>query len=411
MKEVLIKIEGEEWKKAQEKAFSKLNKEAKIDGFRPGKAPKDMYIKKYGMSSIYMEAAEMVLEKAYDEMLKEVGELVIVAQPEINVSAVTDEYVEFKFELTLKPEVKLGKYTNLGVKKEEVKVTKEEVEQAITNMRERYTENVIKEGEVALNDIAVIDFEGFKDGIAFDGGKGEDYSLQIGSNTFIPGFEEQVIGMRKGEEKEINVTFPEDYHAEELKGQPVVFKVTVKEIKEQKLPELDKDFFEDLGMEGITTKEELANQLEENIKAHKEADAENKYIDELLEKAAENTEVEIPEVMINDEIDRMIKQYEEHMKMQGISLEMFYQFTNSNEEALRKQMKKEATNRVTYRLMLEEIAVSEKIEITDEEALEEANKLAEKYQMEKDEFLKMFGGLEMIKYDQKMRRAIEVLKK
>jgi len=410
-KEVLIKIEGEEWKKSLDKAFKKLNKDAKIDGFRPGKAPKEMYIKKYGMTSIYMEASELVLEKAYEEMLKENEGETIVAQPEINVSAVTDEYVEFKFVLTLKPEVKLGKYTGLGVKKEEVKVTKKEVEEAIDNMRQRYTENVDKDGEVAQGDVAIIDFEGFKDGVAFDGGKGEDYSLKIGSNTFIPGFEEQIIGMKKDEEKEINVTFPEDYHAEDLKGQPVIFKVKVKEIKEQKLPELDKDFFEDLGMEGITTKEELAKQLEENIKTHKEADAENKYIDDLLEKAAKNTEVEIPEVMIKEEIDRMIKQYEEHLKMQGISLEMFYQFTNSDETALREQMKKEATNRVTYRLMLEAIAEKENIECSDEEAEKEALNLASKYQMDKDEFLKMFGGLEMIKYDQKMRQAIEVLKK
>ena len=324
---------------------------------------------------------------------------------------VTDEYVEFKFSLTLKPEVKLGKYTGLGVKKEEVKVTKKEVSEALKQMQERYIENIDKEGKVENGDIAVIDFEGFKDGVAFDGGKGEDYSLKIGSNTFIPGFEDQVIGMEKGEEKDINVTFPDDYHAEELKGKPVVFKVKVKEIKEQKLPELDKDFFEDLGMEGIDSKEALEKQLEENIKARKEAEADNKYIDELLEKAAKNTKIDIPEVMINEEIDRIIKQYEENLKMQGITLEMFYQFTNSDEQALRDQMKEEATSRVTYRLMLEEIANKENIEVTDEQAETEAATLATKYQMDKDEFLKLFGGLEMVKYDLKMRQAIEVLKK
>ena len=411
MKEVVIKIEGEEWKKALDKAFKKLNKEAKIDGFRPGKAPKEVYIKKYGMTSLYMEAAESCLNEAYEMMLKENGDDVIVAQPEINLSAVTDDYVEFKFNLTLKPEVKLGKYKGLDVKKEEVKVTKKEVSEAIEQMRQRYMENIDKEGKVANGDVAVIDFEGFKDGVAFDGGKGEDYSLKIGSNTFIPGFEEQIIGMEKGEEKDINLTFPSDYHAEDLKGQEVVFKVKVKEIKEQKLPELDEDFFQDLGMEGINSKEDLEKQVEENIKVRKEADADNKYIDDLLACAAKNTKIDIPNVMIEEEIDRILKQYEENLKMQGITLEMFYKFTNSDEQALRDQMQEEAKNRVTYRLMLEEIANEEKIEVTDEEAETEATNLATRYQMDKDEFLKLFGGLDMVKYDLKMRQALEVLKK
>ena len=411
MKEVIIKIDGEEWKTAMDKAFKKLNKDDKIDGFRPGKAPKKIYIKKYGMTSIYMEAAEASLNKAYEMMLEKNGDDVIVAQPEVNVSAVTDEYVEFKFNLTLKPEVKLGKYTGLNVKKDEVKVTKKEVSDALKQMQERYIENIDKEGKVETGDIAVIDFEGFKDDVAFDGGKGEDYSLKIGSNTFIPGFEEQVIGMEKGEEKDINLSFPDDYHVPELKGQPVVFKVKVKEIKEQKLPELDKDFFDDLGMEGIDSKETLEKQLEENIRVRKEAEADNKYIDDLLESAAKNTKIDIPEVMINEEIDRIIKQYEENLKMQGITLEMFYQFTNSDEQALRDQMQEEATKRVIYRLMLEEIANKEKIEVTDEQAETEATTLATKYQMDKEEFLKLFGGLEMVKYDLKMRQAIEVLKK
>ena len=411
MKEVVIKIEGEDWKKALDKAFKKLNKEAKIDGFRPGKAPKEVYIKKYGMTSLYMEAAESCLNEAYEMMLKENGDDVIVAQPEINLSAVTDDYVEFKFNLTLKPKVKLGKYKGLDVKKDTVKVTKKEVSEAIEQMRQRYIENIDKEGKVANGDVAIIDFEGFKDGVAFDGGKGEDYSLKIGSNTFIPGFEEQIIGMEKGEEKDINLTFPEDYHAEDLKGKDVVFKVKVKEIKEQKLPELDKDFFLDLGMEGIETKEDLEKQLEENIKVRKEAEADNKYIDDLLAEVAKNTKIDIPEAMIEEEIDRILKQYEENLKMQGITLEMFYQFTNSDEQALRDQMQEEAKNRVTYRLILEEIAKEEKIEVTDEDAETEATNLATRYQMDKDEFLKLFGGLDMVKYDLKMRQALEVLKK
>ena len=409
-KEVIIKIEGEDWKKALDKAFKKLNKTAKIDGFRPGKASKEVFIKRYGMSSLYMEASEASLDLAYEKMIKEAGDVVIVAQPDISVNAVTDDYVEFKFVLTLKPEVKLGKYKNLGIKKEEVKVTDEEVKEALEDMRKKYIENIDKEGTVENGDIAIIDFEGFKDGVAFPGGKGENYSLKIGSNTFIPGFEDALIGMKKGEEKDIDLTFPEDYHEEDLKGAKVVFKVKVNEIKEQKLPEFDKDFFEDLGMEGITNLEELNKQLKENILARKENESLNKFIDELLNKAVENMEVEVPNAMIAEEQNRIISQYEQNLQMQGITLEMFYKFTNSDEAALKEQVKEEAITRIKQRLLLEEVAKEEKIEITDEEADKDATTLASRYQMEKDEFLKEFGGLEMVKYDSKMRKAIEFLK-
>ena len=246
VKEINIKIEGQEWEEALDKAFIKANAKAKIDGFRPGKAPKDVFLKKYGKEALFMDAADIVLDGAYHKVFEENKDLEIVAQPEIGLKSIDENGVEFIFTLTLKPEVKLGKYKGLGVKKETVKVTKEEVEHEIEHLRSHYAENVVKEGTVAIGDIAIIDFEGFKDGVAFEGGKGENYSLTIGSNTFIPGFEDQIIGMKKSEEKDINVTFPEDYHSEELKGAPVVFKVKVNEIKEVKIPELDKDFFEDL---------------------------------------------------------------------------------------------------------------------------------------------------------------------
>ncbi len=408
--EITIKIEGSEWEKAKEDAFKEASKKAKIDGFRPGKAPKDVFLKKYGEENLWLDAADRVLQDAYTKMLDENGDLMIVAQPQASLKSISADYVEFLFILTTKPEVKLGKYKKLGVKKEDVKVTKEEVEHALEETRKRYAESIVKEGTVENDDTAIIDFEGFKDGVAFEGGKGENYSLVIGSGTFIPGFEEQLIGMKKGEEKEINITFPEDYHAEDLKGQPVVFKVKVNEIKQTKLPEFDKDFFEDLGMEGIDTKEALEHQLEENIKAHKEHHAEDHFMDEILDKAVANMEVDIPEAMVTDELDRMIRQYEENLKMQGITLEQFYQFTNSDETALKEQMKEEAVKRVSSRLLLEEIVKAEKIEITEEETEKEADSLAEKYSMKKDEFLKLFGGLEMVKYDLEMRKALEVLK-
>jgi trigger factor len=410
VKEITIKIEGKEWQDALDKAFEKANKKVKIDGFRQGKAPKEVFIKKYGEESLFMDAADLVLQPAYQKMLDENKDVEIVAQPEVALKSISKDGVEFVFTITTKPEVKLGKYKKLGVKKEKVEVTKEEIESALNETLNRYAENVVKEGKVENGDIAIIDFEGFKDGVAFEGGKGENYSLTIGSNTFIPGFEDQIIGMSKDEEKDINVTFPEDYHSEDLKGQKVVFKVKVNEIKTTKIPELDKDFFEDLAMEGIDSKESLEKQLEENIKAHKEQHAEDHYIDELLKKGIENMEVDIPEAMINEELDRMVRQYEENLKMQGLTLQQFYQFTNSDETALKDQMKEEAEKRVASRLLLEAIKVEEKIEIADDEAKKEAEELAKKYNMEKDEFLKLFGGIEMVKYDMEMRRAIEILK-
>ena len=372
IKEINVTIEGEKWQKAIDKAYDKVSKKVKIDGFRPGKAPKDIFLKKYGKENLLVEAADSCMQDAYMDILKDNEGLEIVAQPKVEIKGVSDEKLELMFTLILKPEVKLGKYTGLGVKKEEAKVTKKEIEESIDHMRSHYAENVTKDGKVANGDIAIIDFEGFKDGVAFAGGKAENYSLTIGSNSFIPGFEEQIIGMEKGEEKELNLTFPEDYHAEELKGAPVVFKVKVNEIKEVKVPELDKDFFEDLGMEGIDSKEALEKQVEENIKTRKESELENKYLDELLEAAAKNTEVDIPDVMIEEEIDRMLKQYEENLNMQGITLEQFYKFTNSDEKALRDQMKEEAGKRVKFRLMLEEIAKAEKFDMSDKDAEKEA---------------------------------------
>lgn len=412
-KEIEIVIDGKEWKEALDKAFKKANKTAKIDGFRPGKAPKEVFIKKYGKASLYMDAADEAADLAYQKMLKDYKDDVaeLVARPEIALKDVDDDKITFIFTLTLRPTVKLGKYTGLGIKKDEVKASEKEIADAIDHMRERYAEDVIKEGKIENGDIAVIDFEGFVDGVPFDGGKSENYSLKIGSGTFIPGFEEGLIGLKSGDEKDVKVKFPEDYHAEDLKGKDAIFKVKVHEVKEVKIPELDKDFFDDLGMEGITTKEELEAQISENIIVQKESQAENKYYDELLEAAAKNVEVDIPEAMISEELDRMVNQYSDHLKMQGITLEQFYKLTNSDEAALKDQMRPEAIKRITYRLMLEEIAKKEKIEIDDKEAQEEAKKLAEKYQMKEDEFLSAFGGIDIVKYDMRMRKAMEILKK
>lgn len=407
--EVIVKIEGVEWTEALDKAFKSKQKDAKVDGFRKGKVPRNIYEKHYGKESLFFPAAEEVLQSAYAKAMEE-SNLIPVVQPSVDIKDISDKGVEFTFKIITKPEVKIKNYKGLGIKPEEIKVTKDEIDHEIGHLLEEYTELVTKEGEVKNGDVAVIDFEGFKDGKPFDGGKGENYSLEIGSNTFIPGFEEQVIGMKTGEEKDLTVSFPEDYGVEDLKGQPVIFKVKVNEIKEKVTRELDKEFFEDLAMEGVDSKETLEKEVEKNIKAQKEADNENKYIDHLLEEVAKNVEVDIPQEMVDEETTRLLGRFEQQMAMQGISLDIYYQFTKSSEEDLRKQMDKEAYQNVLYRLMLEEIMNLEKIEVSQEEASKEAEELAKKYKMDKEDFLKQFGGLEMIQYDLEMHKVIDLLK-
>ena len=407
--EVTVKIDGDAWKNAIDKVFAKKQKTVKVDGFRQGKVPRNIYEKKFGKESLYLDAADAVLQDAYAKAMDD-SKLVPVVQPEVNLKNIGEEGVEFTFKIITKPEVKVNKYKGLNIKQEEVEGTDEEINHELSHLLERYTELVTKDGEVKNGDVAIIDFEGFKDGEAYDGGKGENYSLEIGSNTFIPGFEEQVIGMKAGDEKDLNVTFPEDYGAKDLAGAPVVFKVKVNEVKEKKTRELDEDFFEDLGMEGIDSEDKLKAEIKESIKAQKEMDAENKYVDSLLEGVSKNVEVDIPEEMVNEEVDRLMGRFAEQMKMQGISLDLYYQFTGSNEEQLRSQMEKEAFNNVLYRLMIEEIQQIEKIVVSDEDAEKEAEELAKKYQMDKEDFLNQFGGLEMVKYDLEVRKVIELLK-
>ena len=391
--EVVAKIDGEAWKNALDKAFKEKVKNADVPGFRKGKVPRDIYEKKYGKDSLYSKASEYVIDEAYRKALDE-SKLVPVVMPKADIKDVNDSGIEFVFEIITKPEVKVKKYKGLKVKKEEVKVTKEEVEHELSHLLEEYTETRIKEkGKLAKGDISVIDFEGFKDGVPFDGGKAENYELEIGSNSFIPGFEEQLIGMVKEEEKEIKVTFPKDYPHTELKGKEVSFKVKLHEIKEKVEREFDKELFEDLNIEGVDTKEKLEKHIENDIKAHKEEHAEDEYVDKLLAEVAKNVDVDIPEEMVEEEIDRMIDRYAEQLRMQGVA-----------------NMEKEAYQHVLYRLMLEQIAADEDIKVTDKEADKEAEEMAKKYQMKKDEFLKAFGSIEMVKYDLEIRKVIDKLK-
>ena len=407
---VEIKIEGEDWTKAVDEAFNHKVKTVTVDGFRKGKCPRSVYEKKFGKESLYIDAADEVLQKAYEKAMTE-NKLIPVVQPNVDLKSIDDTGVTFVFTITTKPEVTVKNYKGLGIKPQKVTVSKEEIDHEIHHLLERFTEMVTKEdGSLEEGNLAIIDFEGFCDGKAFEGGKGENYSLEIGSHTFIPGFEEQLIGMKTGEEKEIQVTFPEEYPSEELKGKDATFKVKVNEIKEKVKRELDQDFFDDLAMEGIHDQKSLEEEIKKNIQAQKEMDQENQYIDQLLEAVSKNVEVDIPDQMVEEEIDRLMHRMEENLKMQGISLELFYQYTHSDEKALREQLEKEAFQNVLYRLMLEEIMNLEKIEVTEEEAEKEAEKLMEKYQMKKEELLNQFGGLDMIAYDLEMRKTIELLK-
>ncbi len=408
--EVVIKIDGDSWKNALDKAFVKKQKTAKVDGFRTGKVPRDIYEKHFGKESLFLDAADSVLQEAYLKAMEE-SKLVPVVQPSVDLKNLSEDAVEFTFKIITKPEVKVKKYKGLNIKPEKVEVTEDEINHELSHLLEKYTELATKESGVVENgDVAVIDFEGFKDGVAFDGGKGENYSLEIGSNTFIPGFEEQIIGMKVNEEKDLNLTFPKGYGVADLAGKDVVFKVKVNEVKQKITRELDEEFFEDLGMEGVTTEKALKEEIEKSIKAQKEVDVENKYIDTILEEVSKNVEVDIPQEMVDEEVDHLIHRFEDQMKRQGISLDLYYQFTRSTEADLRNQMEKEGYANVLYRLMLEEITNLENIEVTDEEATKEAEELAKKYNMDKEDFLKEFGGIDMVKYDLEMRKTIERLK-
>ena len=407
--DVTVKIDGDSWSAALDKVFKNKQKTVKVDGFRKGKVPRDIYEKKFGKESLFLDAANSVIEEAFQKALDE-SKLIPVVQPSVDIKSITEDGVEFIFKIITKPEVNVKKYKGLKVVPEKVKVTKEEVDHELGHLLERYTELVSKDGKVTNGDVAIIDFEGFKDGVAFDGGKGENYSLEIGSNTFIPGFEEQLVGLKAGDEKDLDLVFPEEYGAKDLAGAKVVFKVKVNEVKEKKTRELDEEFFEDLGMDGIDTEEKLRDEIKTSIKTNKEAEAENKYVDTLLEEVSKNVEVDIPDEMVDEEVDRLMGRFEEQMKMQGISLDIYYQFTGSSEKDLRSQMEKEAFKNVLYRLMLEEIMNLEKVEISEKEAMKEAEELAKKYNMSKDDFLKEFGGIEMIQYDLEMRKVIDLLK-
>ena len=406
--EIEITIEKKEWEDILDKAFKKRNKDVKIDGFRKGTAPKDVYIKKFGIESLYMDAVDMAVEPAYKKVLEN-KDMVPVIEPSLDVKSVTPEKVVFQFTIITKPEIKLGEYTKLGIKKETAKVSKEEIQTEIDNLRTRFAEIVVKkDGVVEEKDTAVINFKGYVDGKELEGGTGENYPLEIGSHTFIPGFEEAVKGMKVNEEKSIDLKFPDDY-VQELAGKKVKFDVKVVEIKERVLPEVNEDLYKDLGFDDVKTKEEFENKIKEQLQESKKARLEDEYAEKCLDKAANNMKVDLNDEILSDEVHRMIHQFEDQLRSQGLTIEQYYEFTKTSHEDLHKQMEPEATKRVKYRYLLEEVIEKEKIEVTDKEADKKAAEMAKDYGMEKDDFIKAYGSLEFIKYDMKMRKAMEII--
>lgn len=403
-----VKIEGKEWSDILDKVFNKKRKEVKIDGFRKGSVPKEVYMKKVGIESLYMDAVDAAVGSAYKKALSD-NKLLPVIEPKIDVSNISKDEVVFKFTIVTKPDIKLGDYKNLDVKKQSAKISKKEIEDKIKNLQSKYAEIVEKEkGTAEEGNTAIIDFIGYVDGKELEGGKGENYPLELGSNTFIPGFEENVKGMKINEEKSIDLKFPENY-TEDLKNKDVTFKVTLKGLKERVYPEINEEFFMDLGYDDVKTKEELEAKIKEDLTAQKEKELDNKYTDECLEKAANNMTIDLNEEIVDDEVHRMIHQFEDQLKMQGLNLDQYMQFSGVTHEDLHKQMEGEATKRVKYRYLLEAVIDAEKIEVTDEEAKEEEHNIAKEYNMTIDEVEKQID-LEMIKYDLKMRKAMDIIK-
>ena len=406
--EIEIKLNNE-WEKCLDDAFKKKVKEVKVDGFRKGSCPKDIYIKKFGIESLYMDAVDEAVSIGYKKVLED-NKLNPIIEPKVDIKNISENEITFTFTIITKPEITLGEYKNLGIKKEEAKVTKEEIANEIKKMQDQMADLVIKEeGIIASGDTAVIDFKGTIDGTPLEGGSAENFSLEIGSKSFIPGFEEGLIGHKTGETVILNLKFPKDY-VENLKDKDVTFEVKINEVKVRVLPEINEDFFKDLGYEDIKTKEELEEKIKKDLLNGKEAKIVDEHLDKCLDKACENMKVTINDEIVDDEIHRMIHQYEEQLKMQGLDLNKYFELTGDNEEGLHNKMHGEALKRVKYRFLIEEVAKKENIEFTKEEVEAKAKEMAENYGISVDELIKAYGTIDIVKYDMTMHKALEIIK-
>ena len=407
--ELLVTVKGERWQKAQKKAFNKIKSDLEIPGFRKGKAPEAKVRQVVSEQTIWYDAIDLIAQEALEFGLEEYKDIRLVDRPALDVQAMTSDEVTLKFLLTVYPEVKLGDYKAVEYKESRVTVTKRMVEEEIARLQQNNSFEVLKEeGAVENGDIAVIDFEGFIDDEPFEGGKATEYPLEIGSGSFIPGFEEQIIGMNIGEEKDIDVTFPKEYAAE-VAGKPAVFKVKLEGIKVKQLPELNDDFVEELEIEGVKTVEELTKHIRSDIRERKLQQAEEEATNALLDGICETCEVEIPEAMINSEVEDTYNQYAQRLQAQGISIDMYFQITGMTKEDFKLNLKEEAEKKVRVRLALEAIGKDLGISATKEELEEEYKTMSEQYQMEVEQ-IKQYIPAEYLAEDVKMKKTLEALK-
>lgn len=405
-----INVSADEFNQALDQAFKKVVKDVSLPGFRKGKIPRPIFEQRFGVESLYQDAVDIVLPTAYSEAVEQT-DIFPVDQPSIDIEEIErGKDLVFTCEVTVKPEVKLGEYKGIEVEEETVEVTDEDVEKELKTLQDGQAELVVKEeGNVEEGNTVVMDFEGFLGEEAFEGGKGENHSLEIGSGQFIPGFEEQLIGKETGEETEITVTFPEDYHAEDLAGKEAVFKVKIHEIKEKEVPELDDEFAKDVDEE-VETLAELKDKKKSELQKQKETAAENKKREQIIETVTENAEVDIPEAMINTELDQMMREFEQRLQMQGMALEQYFQFSGQSEEELKEQMKNDAALRVKTNLTLEAILETESLEVSDEDIDAEITEMANLYNMEKEQIIGMLGGNpDVLKEDLKLKKAIDYI--
>ncbi|QIK57291.1 trigger factor [Erysipelothrix sp. HDW6A] len=403
-----VEVDEKAWKKAQDKAVDKLVADVEIQGFRKGQAPKELARKQLGDSKILMEAMNAIANEAFAAGIVET-KIEPVATPELDIKEMTTDALTLLFNVTIKPEVELGEYKGLTVEPEDITVTDDDINEELAKLQEEQAELVVKEeGEAVNGDTVVIDFEGFKDDVAFEGGKGENYTLELGSNSFIPGFEEAVVGMKSGEEKDLDITFPENYHVEELKGQPVVFKVKLHEVKERVLPELNDDFVELLDDEKITTLDELKDSIKHNLEHKREHQEEDRVTDILITTVSDNAKIDVPEVMIQEELNQMFNEFTQRLAQQGMNFEMYSQILGQTEENVKEQMQEDAVKRVRTRLTLEKIAEVEGLKVEEEEIEKEFANISEIYGIELDQ-VKQLVSIDAVGYDVLLRKAIELV--
>lgn len=408
MAKLTIEVSADEVEKALEASYQKQKNKISVPGFRKGKVPRQMVEKMYGPEIFYEDAANELIQTSYEAAMEECEEE-IVSSPSVDVVQLEKgKSFIYTAEVALKPEVKLGKYKGVTVDKIDVTVTDEEVMAEIDKERAENARTIpVTDRAVKDGDITVIDFEGFVDGVAFDGGKGANYPLTIGSGSFIPGFEEQLVGAELNKEVEVKVTFPEDYHAEELKGKPAVFKCTVKEIKVKEVPELDDEFASEVSE--FDTVAEYKEDVKKKIADRKEKDAANAKEEAALDAIVETSEMEIPDAMIKTQQRQMIDDFAQRIQMQGLTMEQYFQYTGTDANAMMEQIKPQAEKRIKTRLVLEAIVAAEKIEPSEEDFEAEIKSMAEAYQMEADKVKELLGEqyTKQVKEDLAVKKAAE----